>query len=261
MTSSLIPQRGDGERKAFIRVAGVPISVTNIPDSVATILGWVSRGDSKYVCVSDVNCFLHAQDNEEFRQVFENAGLVVPDGMPLVWVMRWRKASGVARVCGADLTEALCAASANSGVRHFFYGGKPSVAATMAMKLKSRYPALEVVGVLSPPFHRLSVSEDAAITQQLAEAKPQIVWVGLGAPKQEIWMRDHVGRIPGAVLLGVGAAFDFHAGIIKRAPKWIQNSGFEWLFRIAQEPGRLWRRYALIVPRFALALLRDPNDK
>jgi N-acetylglucosaminyldiphosphoundecaprenol N-acetyl-beta-D-mannosaminyltransferase len=142
-------------------------------------------------------------------------------------------------------------------LKHYFYGGKPGVAKKMASVLAARYPGLQIVGTLSPPFGAVSVGEDDAIIKGIIAVKPDIVWVGLSTPNQEYWMRDHVARIPRATLIGVGAAFDFHAGEIKRAPKWMQRSGMEWMHRLARDPRRLWRRYLVLAPLFVVGVLKE----
>jgi N-acetylglucosaminyldiphosphoundecaprenol N-acetyl-beta-D-mannosaminyltransferase len=234
------------------RILGVPVSVVDMASAVAAIVGWTKAGVSNYVCVRDVHGVMLAQEDAEFLAIHEKAGLVTPDGMPLVWIARLREGKAVGRVCGADLVDALSSVSERQGLRHYFYGGKPGVAESMVAALQARYSGLNVVGTFSPPFGSLSKEADESITRDIVVARPNIVWVGLSTPKQELWMRDHVARIPGAALIGVGAAFDFHAGQIKRAPKWMQRSGAEWLHRLFSEPRRLWWRYLVLAPKFAL---------
>nr|WP_269142340.1 WecB/TagA/CpsF family glycosyltransferase [Sphingomonas sp. IC-11] len=199
---------------------------------------------------------MRAQDETELLEIHDHAGLVTPDGMPLVWLARWRGHGHVGRVCGADLVAELCAASIEHGIGHYFYGGKPGVAERMAAALMARFPGLKVVGTNTPPFGAMSAEEDAAHTAEITASGAGIVWVGLSTPKQEYWMRDHVDRIPGATLIGVGAAFDFYAGDVKRAPEWMHHRGLEWLHRLASEPRRLWRRYLVLAPKFVLMVGR-----
>lgn len=220
------------------------------------ILSWVKGGQSQYICVRDVHGIMRAQEEGELVEIHDRAGLVTPDGMPLVWLARWRGHDHVSRVCGADLVAELCAASVSRGIGHYFYGGKPDVAERMAAALVARFPGLNVVGTNTPPFGAMSNEEDAAHTAEIAASGAGVVWVGLSTPKQEYWMRDHVGRIPGATLIGVGAAFDFYAGDVKRAPGWMHRSGLEWLHRLASEPRRLWRRYLVLAPKFVLMVGR-----
>jgi N-acetylglucosaminyldiphosphoundecaprenol N-acetyl-beta-D-mannosaminyltransferase len=193
----------------------------------------------------------------EMMNIHHAAGMVTPDGMPLVWVSKWRSDFKIDRVCGSDLLDALSDAGRSVGLSHYFYGGKPGVAENMIRNLKSKYPGISIAGYTSPPFSRLTEAEDADMVRAINASGAQIVWVGLSTPKQELWMRAHVGRIEGATLIGVGAAFDFHSGAIKRAPKWMQSCGLEWLHRFASEPVRLWRRYLVIAPLFVLNVVRE----
>lgn len=232
------------------KVLGVPVSTIDMDQAVGTILGWISERKANYVCVRDVHGIMRAQDDPSLLEIHERAGMVTPDGMPLVWLARSRGHSQTKRVCGADLVDAMCRASVATNVGHFFYGGKPGVARRMAATLSTRHPGLKVTGIETPPFEPLTEMEDNELTERLAASSPGIIWVGLSTPKQEFWMRDHVDRIPGATLIGVGAAFDFYAGDVKRAPAWMHKNGFEWLHRLMSEPRRLWRRYLVLAPRF-----------
>lgn len=241
---------------AATRVLGVPVSTINMPQALAIILSWIEHGIAHYICVRDVHGIMRAQEDAALLEIHNGAGLVTPDGMPLVWLAQWRGHSEVSRVCGADLVAELCGASTEQGIGHYFYGGKPGVAERMAAELKIRFPNLNVVGTATPPFGPMSAEDDQEATVAIAATRPGIVWVGLSTPKQEYWMRDHVGRIPGATLIGVGAAFDFYAGDIKRAPAWMHRRGLEWLHRLASEPRRLWRRYLVLAPRFVLLVGR-----
>jgi N-acetylglucosaminyldiphosphoundecaprenol N-acetyl-beta-D-mannosaminyltransferase len=239
------------------RVLGIPINLINMQSAVATIISWARGNEGHYVCVRDVHGIMQAQRDAELRKIHEDAAMVTPDGMPLVWLSRLHADESVGRVCGSDLVDTLCAASVKEGLAHYFYGGKPGVAELMATRLQAKYPGLNVAGAFCPPFGTLSSDEDAAITETIRTARPHIVWVGLSSPKQEYWMRDHVGRIPGATLIGVGAAFDFHTGAVARAPVWMQTRGLEWLHRLYSEPKRLWRRYIVLAPQFALRALGE----
>lgn len=231
-------------------ILGVPVSQLTLERAVRTVLEWTAQKRANFVCIRDVHGIMHAVKSKELRDLHWRAGMVTPDGMPLVWISRARGRSEVSRVCGPDFLEAVCAASVATQTRHYFYGGKPGIAERLALRLSQRYPGLNVVGVSTPPFRALTPAEDAEETKRIAEAAPDVVWVGLSTPKQEFWMQQHLGRIPGATLIGVGAAFDFHAGAVERAPVWMQHSGLEWLHRLTSEPGRLWRRYLLLAPQF-----------
>lgn len=236
-------------------ILGVPVSLINMRQAKDIIFDWVDRRKSNYVCVRDVHGIMRAQDDKELFEIHRNAGMITPDGMPLVWISKWRKNRDVGRVSGADLVSRLCEASVEKGFRHYFYGGKDGVAQRMTNALISLYPGLIIAGTHTPPFRALSSEEDAEVTAKIASVKPDIVWVGLSTPKQEYWMRDHVGRIPGATLIGVGAAFDFFAGDVSRAPPWMQHSGLEWLHRLCSEPTRLWRRYLVMAPQFVFRVM------
>ena len=170
--------------------------------------------------------------------------------MPLVWLSRLSGGSPVGRVYGPDLMLAVCERSVGRGYRHFLYGGGPSVAEKLASQLQNRFPGLGIVGAYSPPFRPLTQREDQEIVERINAAQPDFVWVGLGAPKQEHWMADHLVKLNATVLIGVGAAFDFHSGVKVQAPYWMQRSGLEWFFRLLSEPRRLWRRYLVYNTKF-----------
>jgi N-acetylglucosaminyldiphosphoundecaprenol N-acetyl-beta-D-mannosaminyltransferase len=177
--------------------------------------------------------------------------------MPLVWLSRLKGWEGVERVYGPDLMLAVCQRTATSRYRHFFYGSSPEVLEALVMRLRRRFPTLQIVGTYSPPFRLLSPEEDAQVVDGIRAACANIVWVGLSTPKQERWMAEHVGRLPRTVLIGVGAAFDFHAGTKRQAPRWMQRSGLDWVFRLLSEPRRLYRRYLTNIPLFAWYLLLE----
>jgi N-acetylglucosaminyldiphosphoundecaprenol N-acetyl-beta-D-mannosaminyltransferase len=231
-------------------IFGVGVSAITMADAVAAIEQWVQRRTPRYVCVTGVHGVMECQRDAALREIHNQAGLVTPDGMPLVWMSRWLGASGIERVCGANIMRRVTAQTATRGYRHFFYGGGPGVADKLAASLMKSNPGLTVVGTVCPPFRPLTAEEDAKIVSHINSAAPDIVWVGLSTPKQERWMASHVGVVNAPVLIGVGAAFDFLAGLKRQAPAWMQRSGLEWLFRLCAEPGRLWRRYAYIVPGF-----------
>jgi N-acetylglucosaminyldiphosphoundecaprenol N-acetyl-beta-D-mannosaminyltransferase len=188
--------------------------------------------------------------------IFNNAGMVTPDGMAVVWLLRLKGHKQVRRVYGPDLLLAVCEDGAAKGYRHYFYGGAPGVAETLVEKLSARIPNLQVVGTCAPPFGSISLKEDEEIIQQINRTNADILWVGLGSPKQEIWMQEHLGKINATVMVGVGAAFDFLSGNKAQAPLWLQRSGLEWLFRLLSEPKRLWPRYRHY-PKFAFLALME----
>ena len=221
-----------------------------MPSALQTLSEWIDQKEANYVCVTPVHSVMMCFDDPKLREIYNDAGMVTPDGMPIVWLSQRLGAPHVKRVYGPDLLLAMCKHSIARGDRHFFYGGAEGVADLLVEKLKTHIPDLNVAGTYCPPFRQLTPEEDAEIVDLINKAKPDIIWIGLGAPKQEYWMRDHLDKLAPAVLVGIGAAFDFHAGIKRQAPRWIQRSGFEWLFRFLLEPRRLWKRYVINNPRF-----------
>jgi N-acetylglucosaminyldiphosphoundecaprenol N-acetyl-beta-D-mannosaminyltransferase len=241
-----------------VNILGVGIDVVDMASAIARIDWLITNRDHAYVCVTGAHGIIESQSDEELRSIHNRAHLVIPDGMPLVWLSRLRGYSNMSRVPGPDLMLALCQHSVVKGYRHFFYGSRPSVVGQLEKSLCNRFPGLRVVGKYSPPFIPLTPKEDKEIVACINEAKPDIVWVGLSTPKQERWMADHLERISTPIMIGVGAAFDFNAGLKKLAPVWMRESGLEWLFRLSAEPCRLWRRYAWVVPTFVyLSLLQS----
>lgn len=235
-----------------MRVLGVKVSPIDLDTAVATIEGWIENRMPNYVCVTGVHGVMESQSDTRLREIHANAGLVTPDGMPLVWMAHRLGSPQTRRVYGPDLMRALTQRSADRGYRQFYYGGGAGLADRLARVLTAKHPRLKVVGSHSPPFRPLSEEEDAEIVAAINETDPDIVWVGLSTPKQEYWMASHVGRIKAPVLIGVGAAFDFLAGTKRQAPLWMQRNGLEWLFRLLSEPRRLWKRYFTIIPGFTI---------
>jgi N-acetylglucosaminyldiphosphoundecaprenol N-acetyl-beta-D-mannosaminyltransferase len=226
-----------------VNMLGIGVMPFSIPQAIERLEAWRAAGRRDYVCCVSVHGLVTARRDPAVRRALNGAGLATEDGMPLVW---WSRRAGfpeATRVCGPDLLDAMCACAASRGHRHYFYGGSPHVLEQLVSRLIRRFPGLTVAGCRSPPFRPLSEAEDAADIAAINEARPDYVWIGLGMPKQEKWMAAHVGKIRAAALIGVGAAFDFHAGTKPRAPRWMQRSGFEWLFRLISEPRRLARRY------------------
>ncbi len=236
-------------------VLGVGISAINVPMALEVLDAWIRQPHHTYVCITGVHGVMESQADPELRKIHNQAGLVTPDGMPMVWMSRLAGHKHVDRVYGPDLMLAVCEASLQKGYRHFFYGGNEGVPELLRDKLQEKFPGLQVVGTYSPPFRPLTPEEDAAIVARINAARPDIVWVGLSTPKQERWMAAHLGKVQAPVMIGVGAAFDFHAGLKPQAPRWMQRSGLEWLFRMVSEPKRLARRYLQNNPRFVMAVL------
>jgi N-acetylglucosaminyldiphosphoundecaprenol N-acetyl-beta-D-mannosaminyltransferase len=244
----------NGRSRERFGVLGVWIDAVDQRRAQEAIEGWIARRQRGYVCVSNVHSVMEARRDASLRAVFNGAGLAVPDGMPLVWVGRLRGCRDVRRVYGPDLTLQLCERAARGAYACYFYGGGPGVAERLAETLSRRFPGLRVVGAEAPPFRPLTPEEDEEAVRRINAASPDVVFVGLGCPKQERWMAEHRERLQAPVLLGVGAAFDFHTGRVPQAPRWMMGAGLEWLFRLLQEPRRLWRRYLVYNPLFVLHL-------
>jgi N-acetylglucosaminyldiphosphoundecaprenol N-acetyl-beta-D-mannosaminyltransferase len=229
----------------------VKVSAINMPMALETIERWIESGVKNYICVTGVHGVMESQRDAALLEIHNRAGLVTPDGMPMVWLSHARGMKHVRRVYGPDLMLACAKYAATRGWRFFFYGSAPGVPELLAQRLGERCPGLQVVGTYSPPFRGLTEREDEELIQRINHAAPDIVWVGLSTPKQERWMAAHVARLHAAALIGVGAAFDFHAGLKRQAPRWMQRTGLEWCFRLLTEPRRLWRRYLVNNSLFA----------
>lgn len=237
-----------------VAILGVETSAINMDDAVATVADWIERRHPNYVCVVPAHSVMAAREDDELREIMNRSGMTTPDGVAIVWLLKLRGYRQVERVYGPDLMRALCGASVERGWRHFFYGGAEGVADELAAALTADSKGLDVVGTYTPPFRPLTPDEDADVVSRIQESGADIVWVGIGSPRQERWMADHVGRVGAPVLIGVGAAFDFLSGRKPQAPRWMQRSGLEWLFRFGTEPRRLWPRYSRY-PLFALLAL------
>jgi len=231
-------------------ILGVGVSSLDIPAAVSAIEQWISRRERQYVCITSVHGIIESQYDESLRRIHNNAGMVTADGMPLVWVSRLMGFHRTNRVYGPDLMLAVCERAQQRGFSHFFYGGGPGVPQRLIERLSRLYPALRVAGSYSPPFRQLTPEEDRHVVEQINSSGADIVWVGLSTPKQERWMAAHVEKLNAPVLVGVGAAFDFNAGLKRQAPQWMRKSGLEWTFRLATEPRRLWYRYLKSNPAF-----------
>jgi N-acetylglucosaminyldiphosphoundecaprenol N-acetyl-beta-D-mannosaminyltransferase len=230
-------------------VVGLRVDGTNYAEAVDAICGAAEAGVGGQVCVATVHTAISCRDDEVLRRAVARAELVTPDGMPLVWALRLLGVSGATRVYGPALTSVLCRRAETLGLRVGFYGGRPEVLQELLRRIAHRFPRLEVAFQMSPPFRELSPVEDELVIEGLREAGVQMLFVGLGCPKQELWMAEHRDRLP-CVSIGVGAAFDFIAGAVKQSPPLLQSLGLEWLYRLTQEPLRLWRRYLIGNPRF-----------
>lgn len=241
-----------------IRILGVPVSIVNMRSAVTTILKRTRDDCASFVFVREVPSLIATIEDERLVALHEEALLVVPDGMPLVWAARLRGINDqIGRVSGADLMVSLCEASVEVGKTHYFFGGQPGVAEQVADAMRARFPGLKVAGTYTPPFRNIApgydLDEEArAELQEIRAAAPDFIWVGISSPKQEVWMSVAAPHLAHGVLIGVGAAFDFHSGRVKRAPLWMQRSGLEWLHRLASEPRRLWRRYLVAGSKYVL---------
>ena len=237
-------------------VVGSRVDPVNFEAATRQIQAWAQAGNSHYVCVANVHVLMEARDSAKFQQAVNHANLVVPDGMPLVWMMRAKGHHRQSRVYGPTLMLHVLEAAARENLPVGFYGSKPEALDALIKRMQARYESLRVVFSCSPPFREMSQEEDLEIIEQINQSGAKILFVGLGCPKQEIWMAEHCGKVR-AVMIGVGAAFDFHAGIKPQAPPWMQKFGLEWLFRLFTEPHRLWKRYLYHNPRFLVLAVAD----
>ncbi|MFN6567812.1 WecB/TagA/CpsF family glycosyltransferase [Dendronalium sp. ChiSLP03b] len=237
-------------------VLGMRVDATSYEDATQRILAWSQKRESKCVCAANVHMTMETYDNVRFARIVNSADLVTPDGMPLVWALRYFGFKNVSRVYGPTLTLHVCKKAAMRGIPIALYGGTPESLASLVKFLEQHFPGIKIVCKISPPFRQLTFDEDATYTNQIIESGAQILFVGIGCPKQEFWIAEHKDRIP-VVMLGVGAAFDFYSGRIKQAPSWMQEIGLEWLFRLLMEPKRLWKRYLKHNPRFIVFFLRQ----
>ena len=241
-----------------VDILGVGVSAIDMPTALAEIERWIDEREPHYVCVTGVHGVMESQRDPGLLAIHNASGLTTPDGMPMVWLGRRAGARHMTRVYGPDLMLALAERAAVRGWTSFFYGGREGIPEQLAERLQARYRGLRVVGTYSPPFRPMTEGEDRALVARIRAVRPDLVWVGLSTPKQERWMADHVGWLDVPALLGVGAAFDIHAGSLAQAPRWMQRRGLEWAYRLYREPRRLARRYLSNNPRFVLAVLRRP---
>lgn len=237
-------------------ILGVHISAINMPQALETIAEWIQARTPNYVTVTPAHGVMDGVNDPEIKAIFNASGLTTPDGMAIVWLLKAYGHAHVDRVYGPDLLLAACQYGIERGWTHYFYGGAPDVGEQLVDVLKEKFPGLKVVGIHSPPYRPLTPEEDAAEVEMIQQADPDIVWVGLSTPKQERWMAAHVKKLHVPALIGIGAAFDFISGNKPQAPRWIQRSGFEWLYRLLSEPARLWPRYRQY-PRFVWLVLNQ----
>lgn len=226
------------------QILGVTISAVNMETAVERVLGWIDRRDRHYVTVTGVHGVVEAQGDASIKRILNGAGLAVPDGMPMVWLSKLAGYPHVRRVFGPDFMLALTHALAKTGRRVFYYGGAAGIAGELASVMRSKFPGVVDAGYYTPPYRDLTERERDEVIRLINAARPDVVWVGLSTPKQEKWMAQMRPFLNAPTLIGVGAAFDYNTGRVKRAPRWMQTSGLEWIYRLIQEPRRLWKRYA-----------------
>lgn len=235
---------------------GMRVDATSYKDASARITRWAIEGDARYVCAANVHMTMESYDSEGFRSAVNKADLVTPDGMPLVWALRALGIAGQRRVYGPSLMLSVCEKAEAEGLGVGLYGGDREVLRRLKFSLRERFPRLRLCYACSPPFRELSRDEELRIGEEIRGSGAQIVFVALGCPRQELWMHRRSRELP-AVLVGVGAAFDFLSGTVRQAPDWMQRVGLEWLYRLASDPRRLWRRYLLNNPRFLVLIARQ----
>jgi N-acetylglucosaminyldiphosphoundecaprenol N-acetyl-beta-D-mannosaminyltransferase len=237
-----------------VPVIGVGISATSYSEVVERCRQWIadrpSNPPARMICVTSVHGVMMAVSDRSVRSILNSADIATPDGMPIVWALRSFHVRDQQRVYGPELMLRLCESAAEHGHRIFLYGGRDSTLALLRSNLEARFPDIRICGAFSPPFRPLTQQEDDEVSAMIRESGADIVFVGISTPKQERWMAGQRDRLPGIVMLGVGAAFDFHAGTVRQAPRWMQSNGLEWLFRLYTEPVRLWKRYLLVTPLF-----------
>ena len=248
------------ERKR-VNVISLQVNVCNHDSAIRRVAKLVERGRGGYVCFSTVHMTMESFDNPEYAAKVNAADLIIPDGMPLVWMQKLQGEKQAARVRANDLMIMLCGYAEKNNLTVGFYGGEQTVINAILERAKQDFPNLQIVYAFSPPFRALTDGEDTEITTEINEKKPDILFMGLGCPKQENWMSAHKGKLT-AIMLGVGASFDFFAGNVRESPEWLGKLGLEWLFRLTQEPRRLWKRYLILNPRFVrLATLQLLKSK
>ncbi|MER5178801.1 WecB/TagA/CpsF family glycosyltransferase [Streptomyces sp. NPDC002896] len=245
-------------RHPRVDVLGVGISAVTPDTALDEIARWIETGDRTYVCVTGVHGVMESRRDPALRRIHNASGLTVPDGMPMVWAGHRAGAAWMRRVYGPDLMLAVLERAAERGWSSFLYGGAEGLPELLGERLVGRIPGLKIVGAHSPPYRPLTAQESAAVVTTINASGADLVWVGLSTPKQELWMAEHRPRLEAPVLLGVGAAFDFHAGLKPQAPAWLQQRGLEWAYRLAKEPRRLWRRYLRNNPSYLAHLAVRP---
>lgn len=241
-------------------ILGVRVAVTNLKLACQLIEQWIMERRKTYICIAPVSTIVDCQGDTEYRKIINNAGMVTPDGMPLVWIGKLL-GKKIQRTYGPDLLLTFCQLSQAKGYRHYFYGGNSQINQRLLENLRNRFHGIKIAGDFAPPFREAGKLEGEDILQRINDAAPDVLWVGLGSPKQDYWMYRHRDKLQVPVMVGVGAAFDFIAGTKPHAPVWMRNSGLEWLFRLCCEPRRLWKRYLVGNTKFVYYLVRDMFKK
>ncbi|MBF0531697.1 MAG: WecB/TagA/CpsF family glycosyltransferase [Candidatus Omnitrophica bacterium] len=244
----------------FYKILGVKISQLDIRQAVSRVFAWVENRQRVYVCVAPAATIVCAQDDPEYKKVVNAAAMVTPDGMPVVWLGRWQ-GRRVQRVYGPDFMRAVIETGQDQGIRHYFYGGTEQTLRKLTDNIRRDFPRARIAGSWAPEMIKIKEIEKREILDKINAADPDILWIGLGSPKQDFWMAAHRGLLSVPVMAGVGAAFDFLAGVKPQAPRWLQRAGLEWLFRLSCEPRRLGKRYLVGNARFIYFLLRGVLPK
>lgn len=239
---------------ARVDLLDVNLNVLTLSAAIDEMDAAIAKRERGYVSTCPVYTVMLGHERADVRAALNGATWATADGVPVVWAQRWLGGRGAERVYGPDLMQALCARSAERGYSQFLLGGGPGVGEQLAANLQRQHPGLKIAGVACPPFRALSPEEESALVSEINGSGADVVWVGLGSPKQDLWMARMRQRLEAPLLVGVGAAFDFHTGRVAQAPRWMQRSGLEWAFRLASEPRRLWRRYLIYNPKFVFAL-------
>ncbi|MCK5013154.1 MAG: WecB/TagA/CpsF family glycosyltransferase [Candidatus Omnitrophica bacterium] len=239
-----------------VDICDVPVSSVNIPQACDVIDGRINDRKKVYICVAPVSTIVDCQSDHEYKKVLNNADMITPDGMPLVWIGKLKGDKNIGRTYGPDLMQALCRSGEKKGYKHYLYGSTESTCGLLRNVLKRKFPNIDIRGHYAPPYRPVHAQEDESIVNEINSADPDILWVGLGSPKQDFWMYEHRAKLKAPIIIGVGAAFDFIAGVKKQAPRWMRRFGLEWFFRLCSEPKRLWKRYFLGNTKFIYLLIK-----
>jgi N-acetylglucosaminyldiphosphoundecaprenol N-acetyl-beta-D-mannosaminyltransferase len=240
-----------------VNIFGAKISAISLNEAIALIEERIAEKRSGYVCICPVSSIIAVTEDEAFRQIINNSLISTPDGMPIVWYIKAKGFKNATRVCGSDLMREIFKVSEKRGYKHFFYGGTDDILLKIKENISKEFPRLKICGMYAPPFRELSEEENEKVVADINESSPDFVWIGISAPKQEKWAVRNVDKINSAILMPVGAVFNFYSGNVKRAPQWMQRCGFEWFFRLLCEPKRLWKRYLYGNAKFIYLLLKE----